>query len=66
MTCKDCIKHNRCFERRGICKDFDTKQAKMERIARNIEMLNQKGRDAKTDQRAYTGISHEGKAKDHD
>ena len=46
-TCDDCQASERCFERRGICKDFIDYKAVIRRAREGIELAN-KMRSIKT------------------
>ena len=40
MTCEECPLRERCYERRGICRDYILYQERVERTRRQIEQLN--------------------------
>lgn len=41
MTCDDCQASKRCFERRGICRDFVDYKAVIKRAKEDIEHANE-------------------------
>ena len=41
MTCDECPLRERCYERRGICRDYIRYMERVERIRKQIEKLNE-------------------------
>lgn len=41
VTCTDCLEYRDCIERRGICEDFDTKKARIQRAKKGVRDANQ-------------------------
>lgn len=40
VTCSDCLEYPMCVEKRGICEDFDTKEARIQRAKKGVRDAN--------------------------
>ena len=55
MICEECPLRERCYERRGICRDYILYMERVERTRRKIEQLNEDYKKAAAGKRADKG-----------
>lgn len=53
VSCTECLEYRDCMERRGICEDFDTKKARIQRAKKGVRDANEM-RSQQTPQAAPT------------